>query len=78
MSQDPSRRNFLALGAGVVGGTVAGSLLPPSVHRALAMPVPQGGLSAVKHAVFLMQENRSFDHYFGTMRGVRGFGDLIG
>ena len=22
-----------------------------------------------------MQENRSFDHYFGTMRGVRGFGD---
>ncbi|WP_113700939.1 phosphocholine-specific phospholipase C [Nonomuraea lactucae] len=75
MSQGPSRRNFLALGAGVVGGTVAGSLLPPSVHRALAMPVPQGGLSAVKHAVFLMQENRSFDHYFGTMRGVRGFGD---
>src|SRR3546814_14395992 len=22
-----------------------------------------------------MQENRSFDHYFGTMKGVRGFGD---
>ena len=22
-----------------------------------------------------MQENRSFDHYFGTLRGVRGFGD---
>ncbi len=22
-----------------------------------------------------MQENRSFDHYFGTMAGVRGFGD---
>jgi phospholipase C len=22
-----------------------------------------------------MLENRSFDHYFGTMRGVRGFGD---
>ena len=22
-----------------------------------------------------MQENRSFDHYFGVMRGVRGFGD---
>jgi phospholipase C len=21
-----------------------------------------------------MQENRSFDHYFGTMSGVRGFG----
>ncbi|MFI6598559.1 phosphocholine-specific phospholipase C [Nonomuraea sp. NPDC050536] len=71
MSQGPSRRHFLALGAGVV----AGSLLPPSVHRAMALPLPQGGLSAVKHVVFLMQENRSFDHYFGTMRGVRGFGD---
>ncbi|WP_214317489.1 phosphocholine-specific phospholipase C [Nonomuraea sediminis] len=71
MSQGPSRRQFLALGAGVA----AGSLLPPSVHRAMALPVPQGGLSAVKHVVFLMQENRSFDHYFGTMRGVRGFGD---
>lgn len=22
-----------------------------------------------------MQENRSFDHYFGTMSGVRGFSD---
>src|SRR5581483_4850275 len=29
----------------------------------------------VGHVVILMQENRSFDHYFGTMRGVRGFGD---
>ncbi|MFD1929929.1 MULTISPECIES: phosphocholine-specific phospholipase C [Nonomuraea] len=71
MSHGLSRRSLLALGAGVV----AGSLLPPSVHRALAMPVPQGGLSAIKHVVFLMQENRSFDHYYGGLRGVRGFGD---
>src|SRR5581483_10987661 len=28
-----------------------------------------------KHLVILMQENRSFDHYYGTMSGVRGFGD---
>lgn len=34
-----------------------------------------GGLKAVEHVVVLMQENRSFDHYFGTMRGVRGYGD---
>jgi hypothetical protein len=26
--------------------------------------------------VILMQENRSFDHYSGTMAGVRGFNDL--
>ena len=32
-------------------------------------------LGAVEHVVFLMQENRSFDHYFGTYPGVRGFGD---
>jgi phospholipase C len=71
----PSRRRFLAGGAGVVGGAVAGSLLPPSVHRAMAMPVRPGGLKAIKHVVLLMQENRSFDHYFGALRGVRGFGD---
>jgi len=29
----------------------------------------------VEHIVIMMQENRSFDHYFGTLRGVRGFGD---
>lgn len=33
------------------------------------------GLSAVKHVVVFMQENRAFDHYFGTMQGVRGFQD---
>jgi phospholipase C len=25
--------------------------------------------------MILMQENRSFDHYFGSLSGVRGFGD---
>ncbi len=35
-------------------------------------------LSDVKHIVILMQENRSFDHYFGTLSGVRGFSDPIG
>ncbi|GFJ96043.1 hypothetical protein Prum_096850 [Phytohabitans rumicis] len=29
----------------------------------------------MEHVIFLMRENRSFDHYFGTLRGVRGFGD---
>ena len=32
-------------------------------------------LSDIRHVVFLMQENRSFDHYFGTLSGVRGFSD---
>jgi phospholipase C len=34
-----------------------------------------GSLRDVKHVVFLMQENRTFDHYFGTLSGVRGFND---
>lgn len=37
--------------------------------------VPRGSLSDVEHVVILMQENRSFDHYFGALRGVRGFDD---
>jgi len=32
-------------------------------------------LTDIDHIVILMQENRSFDHYFGTLSGVRGFGD---
>src|ERR1700740_2907135 len=51
-------------------------LLPPNVRRALAQASPAAGsLHDVKHVVLLMQENRSFDHYFGTLAGVRGFGD---
>jgi phospholipase C len=34
-----------------------------------------GDLRDIKHVMILMQENRSFDHYFGSLRGVRGFGD---
>jgi phospholipase C len=34
-----------------------------------------GTLRDVEHVEVLMQENRSFDQYFGTLRGVRGFGD---
>ncbi|SDP70721.1 phospholipase C [Phyllobacterium sp. YR620] len=37
--------------------------------------INNGSLNDIEHVVFLMQENRSFDHYFGTLRGVRGFGD---
>ncbi|WP_420798834.1 phosphocholine-specific phospholipase C [Geothrix limicola] len=51
--------------------------LMDSIRRALAIPAHhrRGSLADVEHIVILTQENRSFDHYFGTMRGVRGFGD---
>ncbi|WP_336318565.1 phosphocholine-specific phospholipase C [Streptomyces lavendofoliae] len=70
-----SRRRMLALGGGALGAAASGSLLPPSLREAMAAAPPAGGLRAVRHVVILMQENRSFDHYFGTLRGVRGFGD---
>lgn len=70
-----SRRRFISLGAGALGLAAGASLLPPSLQSALASPAPPGGLDSVEHVVLIMQENRAFDHYFGTMRGVRGFGD---
>ncbi len=75
MTTDMSRRRLLALGGGAIGAAAAGSLLPPSLQAALAAEPPSGGMRAIRHVVVLMQENRSFDHYFGALRGVRGFGD---
>ncbi|MBB1596929.1 phospholipase C, phosphocholine-specific [Achromobacter sp. UMC46] len=51
--------------------------LPPSIARALAISPDRktGTLADVRHVVVLMQENRSFDHYFGTLPGLRGFAD---
>ena len=72
-----NRRDFFRKSAGAVGAASALTLLPPSIRKALAVEaaVDTGTLKDVKHIVILMQENRSFDHYFGTLRGVRGFGD---
>ncbi|MFJ9620347.1 phosphocholine-specific phospholipase C [Streptomyces sp. NPDC101181] len=78
MTTDMSRRRLFALGGGALGAAAAGSFLPPSLQAAIAAQpahAGSGGLAAIKHVVILMQENRSFDHYFGTLRGVRGFGD---
>jgi phospholipase C len=71
-----TRRRLLGSAAGALGGAAALSLLPPSVRKAVAAGAPAGGsLRDIRHVVLLMQENRSFDHYFGTLSGVRGFGD---
>ncbi|MFI1919160.1 phosphocholine-specific phospholipase C [Nocardia sp. NPDC020380] len=69
------RRRFIgsALGAAALTGGL--QLLPSGMAEALAAPSRKGTLNDVEHVVVLMQENRSFDHYFGTMRGVRGLGD---
>jgi phospholipase C len=47
--------------------------------RVLDQAAAAGGgpasLNDIEHVIILIQENRSFDHYFGTMSGVRGFSD---
>jgi phospholipase C len=58
------------------GLAAAAALMPPNVQRMLAQqPQSPPALADIKHVVILMQENRSFDHYFGTLAGVRGFDD---
>jgi phospholipase C len=73
----PSRRKFLTATATTGAAALALSAFPPSIRRALAIPASNktGTLNDVEHIVILMQENRSFDQYFGTLMGVRGFGD---
>jgi phospholipase C len=73
----PSRRHFLRTVAATAGSSAALSVLPASIARALAIPasVRTGTLQDVEHIVLLMMENRAFDHYFGSMAGVRGFAD---
>jgi hypothetical protein len=41
----------------------------------MTQEVEDDAIEAMQHVVILMLDNRSFDHYFGTLRGVRGFGD---
>jgi len=78
-----SRRRFLQA-TGLVGaaaaavGATGGAALAADRGAKVARVLPKGfsGTAAdLKHVVILMQENRSFDHYFGTLSGVRGFGD---
>ncbi|MBV9024583.1 MAG: beta-propeller fold lactonase family protein [Streptomycetaceae bacterium] len=71
-----SRRRLFRSAWGIGALASAASVLPPKLQRVMADPVRKtGDLDEIKHVVILMQENRSFDHYFGTMRGVRGFDD---
>ncbi|MGH3184355.1 MAG: alkaline phosphatase family protein, partial [Streptosporangiaceae bacterium] len=61
---DISRRRFVGTAAAVtVGATL------PAAGAAPAR------LTDIDHIIILMKENRSFDHYFGSLRGVRGFAD---
>jgi phospholipase C len=73
-----TRRQFLIAGALAGAGSLAGcggSRSKSAVKKAAAVPPAGSDLGAIQHVVFLMMENRSFDHYYGTYPGVRGFDD---
>jgi phospholipase C len=74
-----TRRDFLRTFAAVTGAGIGSNLFPPAIRKALAISPRRckGTIEDVEHVVILMQENRSFDHYFGTLSGVRGFGDRL-
>jgi phospholipase C len=67
------RRQFLQL----IGMTAITSTLKTNIAKALDIPANNatGSIRDVEHIVILTQENRPFDHHFGTLRGVRGFSD---
>lgn len=73
------RRDFLRTFAAATSAGIASTVFPPSIRKALALGPKRckGTIEDVEHIVILMQENRSFDHYFGTLSGVRGFGDRL-
>ncbi|WP_030275789.1 phosphocholine-specific phospholipase C [Streptomyces sp. NRRL B-24484] len=71
-----SRRKFMALSASAAAGAAVASTALGGTTRASAAGLSTTGTIAdARHVVILMQENRSFDHYFGMLKGVRGFAD---
>ena len=69
-----NRRRFLQITGGAAAATSM-PMLTASIARAAAVQPARrtGTIKDIEHVVILMQENRSFDHYFGTLRGVRCF-----
>jgi phospholipase C len=71
-----TRRSFLKKSMFLSGAVGVSQFLPQSIQKALAIsPEPGSTFMDAEHIVLLMQENRSFDHAYGTLRGVRGFND---
>jgi phospholipase C len=66
------RNSLLATGMAGIPGPLASVI---ANAQEISANTVKGSIQDVEHVVILMLENRSFDHYFGTMPGVRGFGD---
>ena len=67
-----SRRDFIKKASLIAGGL----MMSDGIKKAMAINPPDGStVWDADHVVILMQENRSFDHSYGTLKGVRGFND---
>ncbi len=74
--ENDSRREFLKKTGLLAGGFGLWNTLPASIRKAVEIdPVKGSTFESAEHIVLLMQENRSFDHCFGSLNGVRGFND---
>ncbi len=71
-----TRREFIKKASLLSAGAGLLNVLPPAIQKAMAInPAPGSTWLDAEHIVFLMQENRSFDHTYGTLQGVRGYND---
>jgi phospholipase C len=71
-----TRRDLLKFGAAAIVGDLAAGLSGCGGVTGSAITLPAcSKLTAIEHVVIFIQENRSFDHYFGAYRGVRGFSE---
>jgi phospholipase C len=57
----------------LVGAAVALDVSRGEKARAAAPQVSEAGIHKIRHVIVIMQENRSFDSYFGTYPGADGF-----
>src|SRR6267154_240806 len=78
--QHLTRREILKICGGTTAVGLGAQLLHGCGSLNLGSAIPSGSgacskLADIEHVVILIQENRSFDHYFGSYRGVRGFAD---
>lgn len=71
-----TRRDFIKKSILLSGAAGLSAMLPASIAKALAIDPQLGStFEDAEHVVILMQENRSFDHCFGMLKGVRGYND---
>ncbi|HEY1563833.1 MAG TPA: alkaline phosphatase family protein [Gaiellaceae bacterium] len=67
----------VSLAAALLGALVLASAELPG-HRQEARAAARDGIHKIRHVVIIMQENRSFDSYFGTYPGADGIPGLAG